>query len=133
MKTSSQLSALFSAVLTPAEIAANDQLALISAAIELWRVDHHMTQADFAKHMGVTQAMVSKWEYNFSVKTLAEISAKLGISLETLFCGNLEPRVYRTLDVVSSKTKVRAFDQRTTTYVKQTPAFNYEVIQGGAA
>lgn len=94
MKTSSQLSEIFSAVLTPAEIEANNQLALISAAIELWRVDHHMTQADFAKHMNVTQAMISKWEsgeYNFSVKTLAEISAKLGMSLETLFCGNLEP------------------------------------------
>ncbi|MCO7109621.1 helix-turn-helix domain-containing protein [Gemmiger formicilis] len=74
--------------MTPAERSANQQLALISAAIEMWRADHNMTQAAFAEFMGVTQVMVSKWEsgeYNFTVKTLSEISAKINMPPDVLF------------------------------------------------
>lgn len=66
MKTSKALSKLFGAVMSPAEKSANRQLALISAAIEMWRVEHDMTQAAFAELMGVTQVMVSKWESGVS-------------------------------------------------------------------
>ncbi|CBK75268.1 Helix-turn-helix [Butyrivibrio fibrisolvens 16/4] len=41
-----------------------------------------MTQKEFADFMGVTQGMVSKWEsreYNFTIKSLNEICAKLGL------------------------------------------------------
>lgn len=91
MKTSNELQALFSSLLTPAELAADKKMALISAAIASWRESKEMTQAEFARFMGVTQAMVSKWEsgaYNFTVKTLSEVSDKLGISLDELFCGS---------------------------------------------
>ena len=49
-----------------------------------------MTQAAFAEFMGVTQVMVSKWEsgeYNFTVKTLSEISAKINMPPDVLFSG----------------------------------------------
>lgn len=108
MNASNDIQKLFSAFMTPAEISANKQLALISATITLWREDHKMTQTSFAKLMNVTQAMVSKWEsgeYNFTVKTLADISVKLGISLEQLFCGtpifqSYSKPVCRTIRVV---------------------------------
>lgn len=63
------------------------ELAKISAQIERCRIDMHMTQKEFADYMGVTQGMVSKWEsreYNFTIKTLNEICAKL--KLEASVC-----------------------------------------------
>ena len=61
------------------------ELARISAKIELARLDRGMTQKEFAKYMGVTQGMVSKWEsreYNFTIKSLNEICAKLGLECD---------------------------------------------------
>ena len=43
-----------------------------------------MNQQEFAKYMGVTQGMVSKWEsreYNFTIKTLNEICQKINLKL----------------------------------------------------
>lgn len=57
-------------------------LSIISAAIELRRKDLGMNQKQFAEFMGVSQAMVSKWEcgeYNFTINTLIEICDKLGM------------------------------------------------------
>lgn len=56
----------------------------IAAAIAEYRYDQHLTQTDLAKHLGVTQAMVSKYEsgeYNFSLKTLFELLDKLNLKL----------------------------------------------------
>ncbi|MDO5403395.1 MAG: helix-turn-helix transcriptional regulator [Eubacteriales bacterium] len=76
--------------LSDAEIKTTIELAKISAKIEKCRIDLEMTQKEFAEYMGVTQGMVSKWEsreYNFTIRSLNEISEKLnislGISLET--------------------------------------------------
>ena len=55
MKTSNALNRLFETAMTPAERSANQQLALISAAIEMWRADHNMTQAAFAA-LGISSA-----------------------------------------------------------------------------
>ena len=58
------------------------ELAKISAQIERCRLDMGMTQQKFAEYMGVTQAMVSKWEsreYNFTIRTLNEICQKVDI------------------------------------------------------
>lgn len=38
------------------------ELAKISARIERCRIEMGMNQQEFAKYMGVTQGMVSKWE-----------------------------------------------------------------------
>lgn len=60
------------------------ELAKISARIEMARLELNMTQKEFADYMGVTQGMVSKWEsreYNFTIRALNEISAKIGMNL----------------------------------------------------
>lgn len=59
--------------------------AIIGAEIYLIRTSKQMDQKEFAKFMGVSQGMVSRWEsgtYNFSVATLAEICSKLGYTFE---------------------------------------------------
>lgn len=60
------------------------ELAKISAQIERCRVDMGFTQQEFAKYMGVSQGMVSKWEsrdYNFTIKSLNEICEKIDLEL----------------------------------------------------
>lgn len=67
-----------------AEVKSIVQLARISAQIERCRLDMEMTQEEFAKYMGVSQGMVSRWEnrdYNFTVKSLNDICQKLNLSL----------------------------------------------------
>lgn len=70
--------------LSEAEIITTVELAKISARIERARIELGMTQKEFADYMGVTQGMVSKWEgreYNFTIRSLNEISYKLGIQM----------------------------------------------------
>lgn len=70
--------------ISEAEIKTTIELARISAKIERCRLDLGMTQIEFAKFMGVTQGMVSKWEsrdYNFTVRSLNEICQKLDLTL----------------------------------------------------
>ncbi len=67
-----------------AEVKSIVQLAKISAQIERCRLDMEMTQEEFAKYLGVSQGMVSRWEnrdYNFTVKSLNDICQKLNLSL----------------------------------------------------
>lgn len=48
----------------------------------LARIERSMNQKQFAAFMGVSQAMVSKWESgdcNFTVETIAKICEKLGL------------------------------------------------------
>ena len=54
---------------------------IVSALITA-RVEKTMNQKEFAAFMGVSQAMVSKWESgdcNFTVETIAKICEKLGL------------------------------------------------------
>lgn len=70
--------------ISEAEIKTTVELARISAKIERCRLDLGMTQMEFAKFMGVTQGMVSKWEsreYNFTVRSLNEICQRLDLTL----------------------------------------------------
>lgn len=71
--------------ITGADLISADVLADISVTIFKERMCRGMTQKDFAKFMGVTQGMISKWEsdnYNFTIETLSEICDKLDLSLE---------------------------------------------------
>lgn len=55
----------------------------ISAAILNKRYELEMNQSEFAKYMGVSQSMISKWEsgeYNFSCDSIAQLN-KIGIEL----------------------------------------------------
>lgn len=77
--------------ISEAEVKTTIELARISAKIERCRLDLGMTQMEFAKFMGVTQGMVSKWEsrdYNFTIRSLNEICQKLDLTLTV----NIEKR-----------------------------------------
>lgn len=142
MKTSNDLNRLFSQFLSPSEITAADHLAHISAMIEMWRVDHGMTQKEFAEKMGVSQAMVSKWEsgdYNFTIKTLAEISTNLQISMERLFSNTY---VEQQFSVPFTSSKVTSLAVKNTTVGGSIPMnsktvvaspFEFQIVAGGAA
>lgn len=67
----------------------------IAAEVEMKRTELRMNQKQFAQYMGVTQATVSKWESgdtNFTLSTLVQIAAKLGLKMQSPFAGNgVEP------------------------------------------
>lgn len=95
MKTTNVFNNLLHQYFTDSEIIAHRKQAAISSRLEMWRVEHKMTQKQFAEFVGVTQAMVSKWEsgeYNFTIKTLSELSDKLGIDINQLFTGDCPPK-----------------------------------------
>lgn len=57
----------------------------IAIAVVEYRYHHGLTQTQLAKQLGVTQAMVSKYEsgeYNFSLKTAYELFDKLGMRFD---------------------------------------------------
>jgi len=59
-------------------------IAQIAVSIQRQRKANGYTQKDLAKKLGVSQAMVSRWENgeeNFTVATLARISTSLGLEL----------------------------------------------------
>lgn len=60
-----------------------DTLGRIAIEIVNYRVKHGLSQTALAKTLGVTQAMVSKYEsgdYNISLKAAIDLLTKLGIS-----------------------------------------------------
>lgn len=74
--------------LSKSDVYAAKAIAKISMFILKYRQDLNMTQKEFAKMMGVTQAMVSKWEsaeYNFTIETIAHISEKLNTTFDIEF------------------------------------------------
>lgn len=75
---------IFEDNLSAADVLASKALAEISSGILQCRIESGMTQKQFAQFMNVSQGMVSKWEsgdYNFSVKSLADIAVKLDLDL----------------------------------------------------
>ena len=79
---------VFDTSVSAADIIAAKALAGVSAEIVKYRVNLGMTQKQFAEYMEVSQGMVSKWEsadYNFSVKSLAYIAAKLDMDVVVCF------------------------------------------------
>lgn len=79
-----ELFGIFEEELSASDILSAKVLSEISSDIMKYRMELGMTQKEFAKFMDVSQGMVSKWEgedYNFSIKTLANIAAKLNLEL----------------------------------------------------
>lgn len=57
----------------------------ISARITKERINRQLSQKQFAELMGVSQAMVSKWEsgdYNFTIGSLSKIFDKLNMDFD---------------------------------------------------
>jgi ribosome-binding protein aMBF1 (putative translation factor) len=68
--------------LSPEERATAQSLAEIAASIQRQRLAKGYTQAALAEKLGVSQAMVSRWENgeeNFTITTLSKISGALGM------------------------------------------------------
>lgn len=71
--------------ITKEELELDKILADVSIAIIKERYALNMNQKDFAKHLGISQPMVSKLEsleYNPSIKTLFQICNKLNLKLD---------------------------------------------------
>lgn len=80
-----------SVALTAEELALAGLQGIICGEIVSQRIKRGMNQKEFAKFMGVTQGMVSKWEKgdcNFTLQSLVNIATKLGISLQSPFVPN---------------------------------------------
>ena len=80
----SDLLRIFEDKVSASDILSSKALAEISSTIAKYRIEKGMNQKQFAEYMGVSQGMVSKWEsqdYNFTIKTLADIAAKLDLDL----------------------------------------------------
>lgn len=85
MKTTTKSTDWLIAGLSNEELSAKKTLAVIAAEIQLKRIELGLDQKQFAKMLGVTQGMVSRWEsgtYNFTITTLVNICEKLGLSFE---------------------------------------------------
>lgn len=87
--------------LSDAEVKTIVELAKISARIERSRLEMGMTQHEFAKYMGVTQGMVSKWEsrdYNFTIRSLNEICQKMDLVFSVSLdkpCSKIDYKIIR--------------------------------------
>jgi len=84
---SAKESTWLSSQLTQEEKETAMHIAQISTMIQRQRKDCGYTQKEFAKLLGVSQAMVSRWENgeeNFTIATLVKISAALKIKLYNL-------------------------------------------------
>ena len=71
--------------ITVADVLAADAISDVSVAILNKRLEFQMTQKAFAKHLGVSQGMISKWEngdYNFTLRSIAEICEKLDLQMK---------------------------------------------------
>lgn len=79
---------VLSQYISKSDVYAAKVIAKVSMFIYKYRQDKKMTQKAFAEFMGVTQAMVSKWEsadYNFTIETIAQISEKLNFTFDIEF------------------------------------------------
>ena len=82
-----EVSTWLSDYLTHEESVTAKYIAQIAAIIQRQRKAQGFTQQDLANKLGVSQAIVSRWENgeeNFTVATLVKISAALGIELHNL-------------------------------------------------
>jgi len=107
---------------------------LIGAEIEFARVNLGQSQIEFAKFMGVTQGMVSRWEsgtYNFTIETLSNIAFKLGKSIDSFFSTAISSptRVEKILDDIPSEEIYQQLAKRNQRFSKRkAPVFSGSVF-----
>lgn len=91
--TSNEMFEYLSKHISKSDIYAATAIAKISMFLFKYRREHNMTQKEFAKMMGVSQGMVSKWEsaeYNFTIENIAQIAEKLKVTFEIEFAPESE-------------------------------------------
>lgn len=89
----SDVLSLFENSVSCSDILSSKCLSTISSAIVKKRISLNLSQKDFANKLGVSQSMISKWEgedYNFSIKTLADVATKLNMTLNVNLTDNYE-------------------------------------------
>ena len=82
--TMSDLLATLSSSLSTEDLLFASIASNLSVEITKQRLKLGLTQTDFAKHLSVSQAMISKWEkadYNFTIKSLINLAQKLNLDL----------------------------------------------------
>lgn len=92
----------------------------ISMAIVRERKKLGMNQTEFAKFLGVTQGMVSKWEsgeYNFTLENISNIFVKLNLDVNI--------NVRKQLSRLDDKTRVRKSINSWDKYNKNIGTFSY--------
>lgn len=102
-------------------------LALISNKLILKRSELKMDQKSFAKYVGVTQGLVSRWEsgrYNFTVSTLIAICNKLDMSLDI----NLKNESKSSAKIIYIKQPVKKMHNWSNWELDRN-----NIVQGGAA
>lgn len=112
MNGNEQMIDLMAKYLSKEDVYAGQAIASISAFVLKERTKLGMSQTKFAKKMGVTQGMVSKWEsaeYNFTLETIAQICAKLGYSFDISFMNENE---YKKASDLSSYTNLKPVQRR---------------------
>ena len=103
--TKSRMFELMAQYLSKSDIYASTAIATISAIIINRRQNMGMTQSEFAKFMGVSQGMISKWEsseHNFTIETVAQIAEKLNLSFEIEFKAENNYLANRTKNVYAN-------------------------------
>ena len=92
----------------------------ISMAIVRERKKLGMNQTEFAKFLGVTQGMVSKWEsgeYNFTLENISNIFVKLNLDVNI--------NVRKQLSRLDDKTRVRKSINNWDKYNKNIGKYSY--------
>ncbi len=75
----------------------------IAASIAASRIDKGMSQKDLAESLGVSQALVSRWENgetNYTLETLVRIAVNLDIPLHSPYEIPRAPRLWASSNVI---------------------------------
>ena len=86
--TKNEMFDFLSNYISKSDVYAARAISKVSTFIYKYRKELNMSQRDFARMMGVSQGMVSKWEsaeYNFTVENIANIAEKLGVIFDIEF------------------------------------------------
>lgn len=117
LRTMSDLLELFEDSLKPSDLVEARAISHVTGTIIKERKRLGLDQKEFAEKLGVSQSLVSRWENgnsNFTIKSLAEIAAKLDMCLDI--------KIKRKIEIV----QIDKFEMNN--YVKKedyVPAYNY--------
>ena len=122
LRTMSDLLELFEDSLKPSDLIEARAISQVTGTIIKERKRLGLDQKEFAEKLGVSQSLVSRWESgnsNFTIKSLAEIAAKLDMCLDI--------KIKRKIEIV----QIDKFEMNN--YVKKedyVPAYNYSKGNG---